>query len=323
MPRFGTQATLEILCAATVLLGVAGLAAQNRRSLTALAPLGALAVAPPPSWSDGTIWTAESAYNLIRVVRQGSRLELLLNSRQSVHTIRDESSDWTGFYYDDFALGPVLVKAGRVLVLGMGGGGSIRATRLSAPDAEFDAVEIDGRVAEAAGRFFGVHAGPRLRIHVADARPWLQRSHERYDLAHVDLYHGGPYVPFYLTTVEFFEQVRAHLSEDGLLMMNVFDPGSHGEVLSAMTATLKQVFPSVMALPAGYAGNRIVFAFARARTLESVRRRFASMEGTDLWQRLARQSAGEIVEPEVRRDAVIFTDDRAPIEAMTRRMLRE
>ena len=38
-------------------------------------------------------------------------------------------------------------------------------------------------------------------------------------------------------------------------------------------------------------------------------------------QDLAQNAEGEMVEFEPREGAVIFTDDRAPIEAMTRRML--
>jgi spermidine synthase len=123
---------------------------------------------------------------------------------RSVHTIREQVTGWTGRYYDEFALAPLLVRAHRVLVLGLGAGGSISATRMTAPDSEIDAVEIDRTVVDVAARFFDVQGDARLRIHAADARPWLARDQHRYDLVHVDLYQGGPYVPFYLATVEFF-----------------------------------------------------------------------------------------------------------------------
>lgn len=324
LPRFGTQATLEILSAATVLTGMAGLATRRLSPVLVLVlvPLAALWPNRRVELSDETVWTTESAYNLIRVARQGHRLILFLNSRNSVHTVQDDSG-WTGFYYDDFALGPLLTPARRVLVLGMGGGGSIRATRFTAPTASIDAVEIDAKVVDAATRFFGVEAGPQLHIHVADARPWLRRSPDRFDVVHVDLYHGGPYVPFYLTTVEFFREARGHMSDDGLLMMNVFDKGARGEVLDAMVATLKQVFPSVMILPAGFSGNSMVFAFTRAHSLTSIRERLAAMEGEGAGQALARKAARDMTEPVARPDALILSDDRAPIEEMTRRMLSE
>jgi len=128
-------------------------------------------------------------------------------------------------------------------------------------------------------------------------------------------------VPFYLTTVEFYRLVRSRMSDDGVAMINVFDVGSQQEVLASVVATLKQVYPSVMVVPAGYFSNKMVLAFARPQTLVSVRDRLAAVEGRNPWQVLARKSATEITEPAVRPGAIVLTDDRAPVEEMTRRML--
>jgi spermidine synthase len=184
-------------------------------------------------------------------------------------------------------------------------------------------VEIDGKVVDAAQRFFGMHSDAGLRIHTADARPWLKRNHGPFDLIHVDLYHGGPYVPFYLTTVEFFQLVRSRLSDDGLLMLNVYDTNSREDVLAAMVATLKQVYPTVMVLPAGFAGNKMVFAFTRHRSLDSVRASLAGVDAANPASAIAHKSATEITEPPVRIGTLVMTDDRAPIEELTRRMLSE
>src|SRR5262249_10843204 len=157
--------------------------------------------APGEVWPRGTVWVGESAYNLVRVEDRASHRLLVLNDERSVHTIREDVTGWTGRYYDEFALAPLMVGGRRVLVLGMGAGGSIRATRMTAPDSEIDAVEVDPTVVDVAARFFDVRGDRRLRIHVADARPWLARDQGRYDLIYIDLYQGGPYVPFYLATV--------------------------------------------------------------------------------------------------------------------------
>ena len=146
-------------------------------------------------------------------------------------------------------------------MLGLGGGGSIASTRLAAPDVLADAVEIDPTVVEAAHRFFGLSSEDgKLHIYLADARRWLAGNRNRYDLVHVDLYQGGPFIPFYLVTVEFFDAVRAHMTPNGLLQMNLFDDGPRRELLLSTIATLERVFPSVVVLPAGY-GNHMLFAF--------------------------------------------------------------
>jgi spermidine synthase len=321
LPRFGTQATLKILCAASALIAVAGLAARRRIALAGLLVVAALAGLPKEELPTYEIWRAESAYNLVRVIRVQGFTWLALNDARFSHTTRQEGAVWSGSYQDEFALGPLLVPARRLLVLGMGAGGSIRMTRLVAPQIEVDAVEIDRQVVEAAARFFDLHAeGKRLRIHIGDARPWLARDRGSYDLVHVDLYHGGPYVPFYLITEEFFRLVSTHLAPEGLLMMNVYDRGDGQELLLATVATLRRVFPSIL-VRSRPDRNHLLLAFPQARTLPWVRARLAEAESDARFAALVREagaSLGELVPPA---NAPVFTDDRAPVEEMTRRML--
>lgn len=323
VPRFGTNVTLTVACATSALLAAAGLMRMKRAALVAVALLGALPFVPPAAWSANTLWASESAYNLVRVVGPRDNLKLILNDGRSVATRRNEITGWTGGYYDDFSLGPLLVPAARrVLVLGMGAGGSIAATQAAAPELEFDAVEIDPTVVEAAVRFFELRTDdPRIRVHVADARPWIARDDGRYDIVHVDLYQGGPYIPFYLVTREFFELVRARMADDGLLMMNVLDLGEHRELLRATAATLRQVFPSVMVLSRPN-GNHMVLAFPRERSASWVRQTLANVVEGQEQVRTNAHAAASVIQDLVPGDgATVFTDDHAPVEDMTRRML--
>jgi spermidine synthase len=322
VPRLGTQRTLEVICVLSALVGVAGLVRRVPFQLFALGLIVMmLRFAPGATWSQSTLWVAESPYNLVRVVRNGKWVILKLNDEGGVHTIRDERTGWTEHYYDDFALGPLLAPARNLLVLGMGGGGSIAATRVTAPNIDIDAVEIDPKVVEAATRFFGMNPqDQKLRVHIADARPWLARGGEKYDLVHVDLYQGGPYIPFYLVTVEFFEAVRAHMSPDGLLMMNLFDISPKRELLVSTVATLERVFPAVVVLSVGY-GNRMLLAFTKQTATASIRARLSTFEGDEAVKRLARWAEAQVTEFEVPAGATVFTDDFAPVEEMTRRML--
>jgi predicted membrane-bound spermidine synthase len=319
LPRLGTHATLQVLCGASLVTGAAGLVALPRRRALGLAvPAAAavlLAMAPGLGWSEGTVWTAESSYNLVRVVQSGGQWLLQLNHPSSVHTVRDPSGVWTGYYYDYFALGPLMVPGRRALVLGMGAGGSIRSMRLTAPEIAIDAVEIDPKVVEAATRWFGVDpADGRLRIHAMDARRFLSRDGGTYDLVQLDVFQGGPYIPFHLVTEEFFRLARARMSDDALLMMNVFDSGQDKALLLRLAATLGRVFPSVMVGQTD-AGNFMLFAFTRAPSLERLRNRPAAL----------RSNAGvrdmQLREVALADAAPVFTDDLAPIEEMTRRML--
>jgi spermidine synthase len=320
LPSVGTEGTLRVLCTASFLTAAAGLVLVPRHRRLGLpvaaAPAAMLLLVPGLGWAEGTVWTAESAYNLVRVVQFGGQRVLQLNHPSSIHTVREGDGAWTGFYYDYFALGPMLVPAKRALVLGMGGGESIRSMRVSAPSIEIDAVEIDPRVVEAASRWFDVDVAsdPRLRVHLMDARRFLARDRGTYDLVQLDVYQGGPYVPFHLVTEECFRLARARMSDDALLMLNVYDRSADGALRQRLAATLRRVFPSVRVGRTG-AGNFMLFAFTRA----------ASAAPLAFPSPTPRSNAGVVNlvlrDVAVADGAPVFTDDLAPIEEMTRRML--
>lgn len=319
LPRVGTERTLQLLCGTSFLIAAVGfLALGKRRALgitLAVAPVPLLLVTPGLGWSEGSVWTAESPYNLVRVVQSGGQRLLQLNHPSSVHSVRDASGAWTGYYYDYFALGPLLVPAKRALVLGMGAGGSIRSMRLTAPAIAIDAVEIDPRVVEAATRWFGVDAADsRLRIHVMDARRFLSRDHGTYDLVQLDVYQGGPYIPFHLVTEEFFRLARARMADVALLMMNVFDSGEDTALLLRLATTLRRVFPSVQVGQTD-ARNFMLFAFTHVPSAEPIRYRPAVLQSN------AGVRDMQIREITPANATEVFTDDIAPIEEMTRRML--
>ncbi|MGH9440110.1 MAG: fused MFS/spermidine synthase, partial [Terriglobia bacterium] len=185
IPDAGTHATLEILCAISLVIGIAGLIARRRSVLLGILALTVLAAAPKPKLRYFEIWRGESVYNEVRVIHYKGYLWLALNDLRHSHTTFKDNSVWSGSYQDVFALGPLLVKQPRLLVLGMGAGGSIRMTRLADPNIQVDAVEIDPLVVKAAQRFFGL---PRkaswLHVHIADARPWLERTRATFNLVH-------------------------------------------------------------------------------------------------------------------------------------------
>lgn len=323
VPSMGTQTTLKIACGITIVVGVMGLMQRRRAAAALLALVALLPLSPRPAWAKKALWVSESAYNLIRVIKDGDRKVLLLNHVTSAHSIKVEGKKFTGFYFDDFALGPLLVPARKALLLGMGAGMTIFATRLTAPSIAFDAVEIDPMVVEAATKYFELPANaPWLKIYVADARPWLASNEQKYDIVQMDLYQGGDYIPFYLATRECFAMVRQHLSDDGLLMMNVFDPSSSQELLSAMVKTVRQEFPTVYVLSRPQ-GNHIMFAFARPVSREELKARLWKPQPSEEVQRFSRGAESHIKSFEPYDGSPVLTDDLSPLEAITRRTLAE
>ena len=60
----------------------------------------------------------------------------------------------------------------------------------------------------------------------------------------VDAYRQ-PYIPFYLTTEEFFELVRDRLTPDGVVIVNVGHPEGQDDLEKVLSATMGAVFPHV------------------------------------------------------------------------------
>ena len=320
LPVFGTMATLRVICGVCFAVGILGL---GRRCLSAWLGIPALLwllLVPKPVLVEGEVWRAESPYNLLRVMHHENLIWLVLNDARYFHTVRNLKDVWTGYFHDVFAMGPLLVPGRSLLVLGMGGGGTIATTRAVAPDIQVDGVEIDPKVVEAGILFFGLKPDRNLRVHVVDARRWLQWDRKRYAIVHVDLYYGGPYTPFYVATVEFYRLVRGHVNDDGIVMLNLFDKTKDRELLQCTVATLRQVFPSVMVVKRED-GNNIVLAFPRERSAASVRAQLQAVEGPEPLRRIAQYAAQNVVDVVPPPGTPVFTDDWAPVEEMTRRML--
>jgi spermidine synthase len=332
VPVFGTQATMRTACGATALLALAGLASRRPRwahILLVLATGAGVSMAPAFEWravgswpaSTRLEWIRESPYNLVRVMRVDQWLFLLLNDGRTAQTSRHEGNKWSRHYHDMFAAGPLLAPARSLLVLGLGGGGSVAATRLTAPDIQVDAIEIDPQVVEAGRRYFDLRLDdPRLRIHVADARRWLGENPRLFDIVHVDLYQGGPYVPFYLTTLEFFQQVSRHLAPGGVVMNNVFDPGRQKEILMATVATMQRVFPAVMVF-SDEAGSHSVVGFVDRNAAAGARARLLDVPPESAHFKFARRVAGRLSEVTPPAGTPVLTDDLAPTDGMIRRMM--
>ena len=116
----------------------------------------------------------------------------------------------TGGDRDDPLILPFASRAApprRICILGDAAGTMARAYGHFFPSTRIDAVEIDGALTEIGRRFFDLHA-PHLKTITADARVFIRQPGPRYDVIIVDAYRQ-PYIPFYLTTREFFAEVRS------------------------------------------------------------------------------------------------------------------
>ena len=147
-----------------------------------------------------------------------------------------------------------------------------------------------------------------------DGRYFLAHTDRRYDVVAVDAYRA-PYVPFHLTTREFFALARDHLTEQGVVAINVGRTDVDYRLVAALGATLRQVFPSVHLINVPDTFNSLLVATVEPTQAANLAANGQKVGPGFLRDTLGRATAHLGALP--REGGVVFTDDRAPIEQMT------
>ena len=133
----------------------------------------------------------------------------------------------------------------------------------------------------------------------------------------VDAYQQ-PYIPFELTTTEFFSDIRDHLTERGVLAMNISSPPGDERLVNALATTVATVFPSIFLLDLPDTSMAtILVATRQPSTLEEFAANQWHMH--PLLKRLVRPSRVKI-----RTDftqSTVLTDDTATVERLVDQML--
>jgi spermidine synthase len=316
IPAVGTQRTL---LAAAALVALSGAALLGRRWLVLAGAIAALLAVPPGAVraETGLIYEEESRYQFIHVTERDGVRRLYLNEGIAVHSVWRRDTVLTGGEWDAALAIPLLLErpVRRVAILGNAGGTTARAFGVFYPQVEIDGVEIDPAVSDVGRRFFGLGDNPRLHVFDADARPFLRRTDSRYDLIVVDAFRP-PYVPFYLATREFFRLARSRLAPGGVLMLNVGTVPDDHRLADEISGTLAAEFPLVLTWQALRFNQFSIGLDRQATKTELLRRLDRAPSGVrPLTELLARnmKTATRAADP--------WTDDRAPVEWITDRMI--
>ncbi|HBY94719.1 MAG TPA: spermine synthase, partial [Chloroflexi bacterium] len=205
----------------------------------------------------------------------------------------------------------------RWAIIGLAAGSTARSIQAVYGDDPVDGVEIDPEILAVGRRFFDMDQLRHLHTIVADGRTWLTLTPTRYDVIAVDAYRQ-PYIPFHLTTVEFFRLARDHLTPRGVVAINVGRTPNDWRLVNALSATMRQVFPGVFVLDVDDSYNSLVIGTNQPVTLPEVRANLAALADPTLAS-LARRTQGHL--GEAPRQGPIFTDDRAPVEQVVDLMI--
>jgi spermidine synthase len=315
IPLVGTRRTFLFFALAIALVAVTGLL-PARRWLAVPAAIVALMALPVGTLKAQTengrvIYETDTEYQYARVIERDDGTRILeLNEGQAQHSLLRPGTVLTGGYWDGMLVLPFAGLEGeprRVAILGNAAGTMARAYGKLFPDTVVDGVEIDPELSEIGRRFFDLD-NPRLTLHHEDARPYLRRTDERYDVIAIDAYRQ-PYIPFYLSTREFFELCRDRLAPGGVIVINIGHPEGQRELERVLSATIGEAFPNVVRDPFDDT-NSLVVASEAPISADRLRSAVATMP--TLLRETALSAAGRI-EPALS-GGDVYTDDHAPVE---------
>ncbi|MBC6935695.1 MAG: spermine synthase [Chloroflexi bacterium] len=336
IPELGTLRTFLLFGGILYVVGFIGLWQQQRRAalrwlwmplliglLTILAPDSPLR---PPFPGATLLYEDESAYNFIQVQEDaaGNRY-LYLNEGQGIHsqwspdTYADDHRTWSFFltapYFNNPPFAPADVEA--LCIVGLAAGTIARQYTAVYGPIPIDGIEIDPGIIEAGARYFDMNAEamPNLTVYAQDGRYMLNQLDRSYTVIAIDAYRP-PYIPWHLTTVEFFQEARRRLADNGVVAVNVGRTNTDRRLIDALAATLRAVFPNVYAMDVPNSFNTILVATSQPASSENLAHNLSILPADA--HPLLRDALtwGVMQLAPVGHSDLIFTDDRAPVETL-------
>ena len=332
IPYIGTAATLYAASATLLLFSILGLVvsgALRRAAIYGLLLLVVLGLAlfvrggliKPPQRGE-MIYEKELAYNYIQVVQEGSRTLLMLNEGHAIHSIYDTVNLLTGGPWDYWLIAPYFNKdfspsnMQGMAMIGSAAGTAMRQYEVVYPGVPVYGVEIDPEIVAVGKRYFGMDKLKYGITHEQDGRTYLKTDgkDKRWTVVGIDAYHQ-PYIPFHLTTKEFFQEISDHLTPDGVAMINAGRTVSDTRLVDALANTMLQVYSNVYVIDVPTMANSMVVGTKQPTKRENFEENAGRVTDPTLQQVFqASIERGNIREVKPDPHGYVFTDDKAPVE---------
>lgn len=276
-------------------------------------------------WEEDLAYEGESIYNYLQVKKTDSRVILSTNVLFGVQSVKMIEDGLTGMYYDYALAAPFLAgvmqkdAVSDVLILGMGTGTFATQCRNYFSGAvNIEGVEIDQKITDLAGTYFDL--SKEIPVTTYDGRAYLQAVDKTYDVIMVDAYQDIT-IPFQMSSVEFFSEVKAHLKPNGVMVVNM-NMKSDGEdsINAYLSDTIASVFDQVYTADVKNNTNRELFASDNPQMLALMAEGVDSVKDEELASMMDTVAeAMTAYEPGGR----ILTDDKAPVEVLGMRVIDE
>lgn len=258
------------------------------------------------------LYKKETLYNNITVADYGSERYLLFNNTQQTGMNINSPNQhfWPYTRVMEAAADHYRPGAKDWLLIGLGGGTIPKSLLAQNRDIAFEGVEIDQKVIDIAHDYFGLPQDDRINLAATDGRMFLHNKKEQYDVIMVDAY-NLLYIPFHLTTQEFFQELKDALKPGGVVIFNVVSSleGETSKFFKSLVKTSDQVFSQRKLFRAENQPETVVdnlILVVSEEKLDSPGELVGSLEYT-----------GQVNT----RGSEVLNDDHAPVEALAAAMM--
>jgi len=336
IPWLGTRMTFVVFSLFLMIVGLIGLGLSSGwRSVVKwiwmpllLMVFGILWGSGPVKKTADQIYEKESSYNYIQVLEKDGYRYLRLNEGQGIHSIYHPEQQafwgtWMQVLPAPFFNSPPFTPSDvdNVAIIGLAAGTTARQATSAFGPIPIDGFEIDREIIKVGQNYFEM-TEDNLNPIAQDGRWGLAHSGKTYSIISIDAYRP-PYIPWHLTTKEFFTIVYDHLDSRGALVINVGRTPEDEKLLSGLTATIQSVFPSVYVMDVPGTYNSIIYATVQTTDAGYLEENLALLLETDSTDstlisamRIALANLRQLPE-----NGQVFTDDKAPIEWITNQMV--
>ena len=268
-------------------------------------------------WEKDLTYEGESIYNYLQVYEDDEEVALSTNVLFGVQSVYMKDKKLTGMYYDyamaSLYFSDVTKKENMdILVLGMGTGTFATQCNRYFKNLNIEGVEIDKKIIDLSRKHFDLDEN--VKVTEYDGRAFLNVNKKKYDVIMVDAYQDIT-IPFQMSSVEFFEKVKEHLTDDGVMVVNInMRSDKKGSINEYLQDTIAHVFKNVYTVKVENSTNVELFA-GNVDGMETTFWNNYTNEKRESLYKLMSTTVGENLHKYHGGDHIL-TDDKAPVELL-------
>lgn len=328
IPAVGTSITFLIFSGVLLLLGLIYFLYNHRRRVTCIVAVALFLLCSIfgnfgsfAFWENNLLYEGESIYNYLQVKDTDDSVILSTNVMFGVQSVMRKDDALTGMYYD-YAMAALVVAGiaqddeADVLILGMGTGTFATQCMRYFPNLNIEGVEIDQKITNLANQYFQLPDS--VPVTTYDGRAYLQASQKKYDVIMVDAYQDIT-IPFQMSSVEFFTLVKRHLTENGVMVVNMnMHTDGDGNINAYLADTIASVFETVYTADVVGSTNQELFATQNTDAYGTFSRSRQTIQQLNLYTLM---NAVDDSLQKYEKGNYLLTDDKAPVELLGMRAI--